>query len=186
MKAIIFDFVGVLAVKSESHVSDDISESIDAKIGSVVDDDKFRTDVMKEYRISSKEFDEVIEKIAGKYAPYKPLWDILPALKSKYKLCIINNGTAFTLPTFKKTFQIDDYFDVFLSSAVEGLRKPDPRIYKLAIDRLGVKPNDVLFMDDSLQNIDAAKGIGIETIYWKTPEEGFGKFINHIDWHSLK
>jgi putative hydrolase of the HAD superfamily len=55
-------------------------------------------------------------------------------------------------------------FDVFIESVVEGLRKPDPRIYQLACDRLGVTPPESIFLDDLGQNLKPARVMGMHTI----------------------
>lgn len=55
-------------------------------------------------------------------------------------------------------------FDVVVESAVEGLRKPDPRIYELTCDRLGVTPSQVVFLDDLGINLKPARAMGMVTI----------------------
>ena len=56
------------------------------------------------------------------------------------------------------------HFDVFVESSVEGLRKPDPAIYRLACSRLGVVPGQVVFLDDIGGNLKPAKDLGMATI----------------------
>jgi putative hydrolase of the HAD superfamily len=55
-------------------------------------------------------------------------------------------------------------FDVVIESAVEGLRKPDPRIYELACDRLDVHPTEAVFLDDLGVNLKTARAMGMTTI----------------------
>lgn len=55
-------------------------------------------------------------------------------------------------------------FDVFIESAREGLRKPDPRIYQLACARLQVAPASAVFLDDIGQNLKPARQLGMATI----------------------
>ncbi|KAJ2832809.1 hypothetical protein GGI24_001086 [Coemansia furcata] len=55
-------------------------------------------------------------------------------------------------------------FDVFVESAVEGLRKPDPRFYLHACNRLEVSPKEALFLDDIPVNVRAAKELGMEVV----------------------
>jgi putative hydrolase of the HAD superfamily len=55
-------------------------------------------------------------------------------------------------------------FDVFIESAREGLRKPDPRIYELACERLGLAPSEVVFLDDIGENLKPARRLGMATI----------------------
>ncbi len=55
-------------------------------------------------------------------------------------------------------------FDVFVESTVEGLRKPDPRIYTLVCERLGVEPERSVFLDDIGRNLKPARQMGMTTI----------------------
>jgi putative hydrolase of the HAD superfamily len=55
-------------------------------------------------------------------------------------------------------------FDAFIESARVGLRKPDPRIYQLACEQLGVTPEQAVFLDDIGQNLKAARALGMTTI----------------------
>jgi putative hydrolase of the HAD superfamily len=55
-------------------------------------------------------------------------------------------------------------FDVVVESAVEGMRKPDPRIYHLTCERLGVAPADAVFLDDIGANLKPARAMGMTTI----------------------
>ena len=61
-------------------------------------------------------------------------------------------------------------FDVFVESAIEGVRKPDPRIYEIACERLGVTPSEVIFLDDLGPNLKPAKAMGMRTIKVDEPE----------------
>lgn len=55
-------------------------------------------------------------------------------------------------------------FDAFVESSVVGLRKPDPRIYRVACDALGVQPREAVFLDDIGRNLKAARALGMATI----------------------
>jgi putative hydrolase of the HAD superfamily len=55
-------------------------------------------------------------------------------------------------------------FDVVVESAVEGLRKPDPRIYELVCARLEIAPNEAVFLDDLGVNLKPARALGMTTI----------------------
>jgi len=61
-------------------------------------------------------------------------------------------------------------FDVVVESAVEGLRKPDPRIYHRVLERLGVAPAEAVFLDDIGRNLKPARALGMHTI--KVDEPG--------------
>ena len=62
------------------------------------------------------------------------------------------------------------HFDVFVESAVVGLRKPDPRIYELVCRELGVEPSRVAFLDDIGMNLKPARALGMVTIKVDDPD----------------
>ncbi|XP_054028765.1 acyl-CoA dehydrogenase family member 10 [Dryobates pubescens] len=62
------------------------------------------------------------------------------------------------------------HFDVMVEPYREGMRKPDPRIYKLCLERLGVQPQESIFLDNSSQNLRAAAQLGIKTVKVDDPE----------------
>ena len=64
----------------------------------------------------------------------------------------------------RRAQQLGDLFDVFVESAIVGLRKPDPRIYQLVCDRLEVAPEESVFLDDIGRNLKAARALGMTTI----------------------
>jgi putative hydrolase of the HAD superfamily len=55
-------------------------------------------------------------------------------------------------------------FDLVVESSVEGVRKPNPEIYKIACDRLGVHCSQAIFLDDLGINLKPAKALGMQTI----------------------
>jgi putative hydrolase of the HAD superfamily len=64
---------------------------------------------------------------------------------------------------------LDDLFDVVVESSKVGVRKPDPRIYELACEALGVEPGEVVFLDDLGINLKPARAMGMHTIKVEDP-----------------
>ncbi|XP_014819570.1 PREDICTED: acyl-CoA dehydrogenase family member 10 isoform X1 [Calidris pugnax] len=76
--------------------------------------------------------------------------------------CLLNGGSFLPLGP--------EHFDVMVESYREGMHKPDPRIYKLCLERLGVQPQESIFLDSSSQNLKAAAQLGIKTVKVDDPE----------------
>ena len=97
--------------------------------------------------------------------------ECLAALHRKYKLGIIANqipGAADRL----KEYGLFPYLDLIIASAEEGLEKPDPRIFQLALNRAGCPPQRAVMIGDRLDNdIAPAKRLGFKTIWLR---QGFG------------
>jgi putative hydrolase of the HAD superfamily len=72
-------------------------------------------------------------------------------------------------------------FDVIVESAVEGLRKPDPRIYTLALARLNVLASETVFLDDLGMNLKPARDMGIRTIKVVDPDVALGELETILD-----
>ncbi len=82
---------------------------------------------------------------------------------------LTNNGADDPART-NRASPTDDWFDVMVESAVEGLRKPDPRIYALVCERLDVSPSATVFLDDLGANLKPARELGMTTIKVAEPE----------------
>jgi putative hydrolase of the HAD superfamily len=66
-------------------------------------------------------------------------------------------------------------FDVLVESAVEGLRKPDPAIYELVCERLGITPDEAVFLDDLGVNLKPARALGMTTIKVEDPADALAE-----------
>lgn len=72
-------------------------------------------------------------------------------------------------------------FDPTIVSCDVKLRKPNPRIYQLLLNKLNLKPSEVIFIDNQLWNIKSAKKLGIQTILYKNNSQLFQEKL----WRSL-
>lgn len=149
-------------------------------MGRVADDGIFQREVLEKYGLEGEAFFSILERIVERYEAFEPLWQALPALRRKYRLGVINNGTALTLPAFEARFHMAETFDQFVSSARVGICKPDPRIYRLAAGRLGVLPAECLYMDDSLPNVEGARAVGMQALWWQTHAQGWKEVGNWL------
>lgn len=98
---------------------------------------------------------------------------ILEALSKKYKLGVIANQSLGTKERLDN-WNIGKYFDVVVASAEAGCAKPDLKIFNLALEQAGCKPNDAVMIGDRLDNdIVPAKQIGMKTVWVR---QGFAKY----------
>jgi len=67
--------------------------------------------------------------------------------------------------------QLASLFDTIVESAREGLRKPDPRIYELTCERIGVTAGEAVFLDDLGSNLKPARALGMTTIKVEDPTD---------------
>ena len=98
---------------------------------------------------------------------------ILEALSKKYKLGVIANQSLGTKERLDN-WNIGKYFDVVVASAEADCAKPDLKIFNLALEQAGCKPNDAVMIGDRLDNdIVPAKQIGMKTVWVR---QGFAKY----------
>ncbi len=70
---------------------------------------------------------------------------------------------------------LSDHFDAYVESAVEGVRKPDPRIYRIACERLSIDSAHAVFLDDIGRNLKTARELGMATIKVDEPDAALGE-----------
>jgi putative hydrolase of the HAD superfamily len=85
----------------------------------------------------------------------------------EYVLATVNNEARAMNEYRLKKFNLLDEFDAFFSSCYLGLRKPDPKIYRIALDVLQRDPERVAFIDDRAENVAAAATLGIHAIRYE-------------------
>lgn len=120
---------------------------------------------------------EVLTLLSGQLRPR--MINVLAACKQHFKVgCITNNikpanaeqNTAATRQ-FTETGPVMDMFDVIVESSIEGVRKPNPRIYEIACERIGVEANHCVFLDDLGINLKPARAMGMTTIKVVDPDD---------------
>lgn len=82
-------------------------------------------------------------------------------------LSLISNMPNDFLMYLGENFHFLQYFDELVYSCEVGINKPDPRIYEFAIEKIGIPPDECLFVDDSLRNVEGARMIGMYAIHFR-------------------
>lgn len=91
----------------------------------------------------------------------------LEALYAKYPMVLVSNFYG-NVESVLKDFDLLKYFKQIVESAVVGVRKPDPKIFQLGVDALGLKPDEVLVVGDSYKkDIVPAESIGCKVLWIK-------------------
>ena len=114
---------------------------------------------------------DVLELLSGDFRPRMAA--VLGECRRHYRVgCITNNmkkagdGPAMAQDDDKarRAQEVMAMFEVIVESSVEGVRKPNPRIYEIACERLDVKPAETVFLDDLGINLKPARAMGMTTI----------------------
>jgi putative hydrolase of the HAD superfamily len=112
------------------------------------------------------------------------LVDYLRSLRPRYKTALLSNAWSDLRGMLTERWEIADTFDELVISAEVGIVKPDPRIYHLALERLQVAPQEAVFVDDFIENIEGGKAVGLHTIHFRTPHqaiEDLSSLLNSSD-----
>jgi putative hydrolase of the HAD superfamily len=84
------------------------------------------------------------------------------------RLAMLTNNVREWEPRWRAMLpDIDAMFEVIVDSAFVGMRKPDPEIYRLTLDRLGLPPEACAFVDDIELNCDAAREVGLHAVHFR-------------------
>ncbi|MBX9605314.1 MAG: HAD-IA family hydrolase [Gammaproteobacteria bacterium] len=113
---------------------------------------------------------DVIGLLGGDVRPR--MVKVLERCKQDYRVaCLTNNakagqGTGMSSSDEQASHvrEVMQLFDVVIESSKEGIRKPDPRIYQLACERVGVAPEAIVYLDDLGINLKPARELGMTTI----------------------
>ena len=97
-----------------------------------------------------------------------PRW--LQTLRPTYRTGLLSNAWS-DLRDLLHHLGLAGVFDAMVISAEERLLKPDPAIYRLILDRLGVPPQQAVFVDDRPENIAAARALGMHGILYRSTEQ---------------
>ncbi len=110
--------------------------------------------------------------VEGREKVHPEMVRLLRELKRHYRLALLSNTHLLDMDIWIADVQgLKDIFDVVVSSAAVGLAKPEPAIYQLALERLGVAPGEALFIDDLPRNTTAAEALGIPSIVFESPAQ---------------
>jgi len=202
-KAIIWDFGGVITSSpfdafNKFELSNNLPKDIIRTINSENPDDnawaKFERndiDLVEFDNLFSMEADKKGFKISGKQVVKllsgeirEQMVDFLSFLKKDYKLgCITNNiqnSKNEKVNHLNEASQVMKIFDHIIESSKVGLRKPDPKIYYMSSDALGVKPKECIYLDDLGINLKPAREIGMTTIKVIDPNEAINEVKKYL------
>lgn len=88
-----------------------------------------------------------------------------------YQMAICTNNVREWERLWRAKLPVDEIFDVVVDSAFVGTRKPEPRIYEITLERLGVKPGAALLVDDVEINCIAARELGMSAVWFRDSEQ---------------
>jgi HAD superfamily hydrolase (TIGR01509 family) len=183
IKALIFDFGNVVVTNDWNYICPEKDKEFTSYFGVTVDDFKKGWDIawplIRIGKISEDEFwklfltESGVKNIDVPYA--KMLWrkyqspipgmiNLIIRLRNRYTLVGCTDNGKEWVEFYKEKYHIDVYFDEIVCSADVGDHKPNPKIYEVAVEKTGVKPDEILFIDDNDKPLQGAQNAGMHTI----------------------
>jgi epoxide hydrolase-like predicted phosphatase len=124
---------------------------------------------------SRTELDQVFEEFFGGDHLDMELVDHIRELKTSYTTAVLSNYSEILRERINKEWQIGDAFDHLIISAEVGHKKPDPKIYQIALEKTNCSPGEAVFIDDFIENIRAAEDLGIHGIHFQNVEQALNQ-----------
>ena len=195
IKALIWDMEGVLMLTDDNNMPLTVAKKLNAPYEKVreiyfsdindkmdlgeMTQDKFNEYVLDTLQISREKKHLLEEIFSEKLFIDEDLLKYIVEMGSKYKLGLLSNYSNDLRPKIEKEWALGSVFDEIIISCEVGLIKPDPAIFNLILAHLGVKAEESVFIDDRIKNIDGAKKMGFQTIFFTSKEQAL-KELAHI------
>ena len=188
IKAIIFDYGNIISSVDNNRFLEELSRAtgkagaeLDQLICSSADElrkyetglitsDQFFERVVKKrgLKLDKKTF---IKLFTGRFTPMAETHELIRKQKTGYKLGLLSNTNEWDYEYEIKQCGVFSLFDSVTVSFKVGAMKPDRKIYLDALDKLGVRPDESVYIDDIREYADAAGMLGIKCIHYTSHED---------------
>jgi len=125
------------------------------------------------------------EKYFEHLHPNEPMIEYMRELKSRgFRMAMLTNNVREWEQHWRaKLPDIDEIFEVVVDSAFVGMRKPEPEIYELTLERMGdgVRAEECMFLDDIEANCEAAAALGMHAVRFRENDQAIGEMEAALD-----
>jgi putative hydrolase of the HAD superfamily len=176
IKAIAFDLGGVLMEENDYPLSA-IEETLEQQFGKINTNDEYYAWAQKATNLSEEEIKNMVKNIIANIYDIRE-YDIFDRLP-KIKLAIASNHLS-AINQRIDTMELREKFDCIIISADSDVEKPNKEFYEKLITELKEKPEDILFVDDSKENIEAAKEMGLSVLQYDRSKSLTQEVLNNL------
>ncbi|HEX3239304.1 MAG TPA: HAD family phosphatase, partial [Solirubrobacterales bacterium] len=108
--------------------------------------------------------------------PNEQMIELMRELKSRgLTMAMLTNNVREWEPLWRTMLPVDEIFEEIVDSAFVGCRKPEARIYELTLERIGMKAEECVFIDDMLPNIEAARELGFVAVHFEDNQQAIAE-----------
>jgi putative hydrolase of the HAD superfamily len=122
--------------------------------------------VMERDEVPATLLEELVAADALSWRDYRAdMWTIAAAVRARgRRTAMLSNGVPEIIARVRAERRLDAWFDVVVVSCEVGCCKPDPAIYQICLERLQTPADQTLFVDDRVENLQAAEALGFQTL----------------------
>ncbi len=108
--------------------------------------------------------------------PNEPMIGLMRELKAEgYRMAMLTNNVREWEPLWRSMLPVDEIFEAVVDSGFVGVRKPEPPIYEMTLERIGVPGEACLFVDDLPHNCDGAREAGMTAVHFRDNEQAIAE-----------
>jgi putative hydrolase of the HAD superfamily len=108
--------------------------------------------------------------------------ELMRELKGRgLRMAMLTNNVREWEAMWRAMLPVDEIFEIVVDSAFVGCRKPEPRIYEITLERLGLPAESCIFIDDILVNIEGARAMGLNAVHFKDNEQAIAEIRAAVD-----
>ncbi|OGX15079.1 MAG: hypothetical protein A2166_06595 [Omnitrophica WOR_2 bacterium RBG_13_41_10] len=133
---------------------------------------------MLNLRLDYEEFLPIWNEIFFISAKNQAVYGLADKLKNEYRLLVLSNINTLHFDYLKKQFCLFDIFPYVVASFQTGFIKPHPEIYQMALKKLGLLPQEVVYTDDRIELIQGAQRLGITGFHFQNADKLKQDFLN--------
>jgi putative hydrolase of the HAD superfamily len=114
--------------------------------------------------------------------PNPPMIELMRELRTRgMRMALMTNNVREWEPLWRSMLPVDEIFELVVDSAFVGCRKPEPEIYEITLQRLGVPAGECLFVDDVEDNCAAAGRLGMTPVHFRDNEQAIAAIAGALD-----
>ena len=183
VKLVMFDLGGVLVKIAPQRFLAKVAEATGQSVESLTPslEDQKLIESLELGSLNPRKFYEQIKARTGvgwTYEQFVAAWNsiivdentettwVLERLRTRYKLLVLTNTDPLHEMHIRNTWPVFTFIPHWVASYVVGFRKPDPRIFELALAEADVPPRETVYIDDLAEHIETARHLGIPAIHF--------------------
>lgn len=150
---------------------DEFYDKYQRKVNTTLDVDELLPLMAKELRLVIPPGYSWLADFVARFDKNETIWPVIKAARAKYKIGLLTNMYPRLMEAIKSASLMPSVkWDSVIDSSIEGVQKPDSVIYQVAGHRASVHPEQILFIDNQVKHLEAAKRAGWQTFHYDSAD----------------